>query len=295
MSYWDNLYIPKSIKSIVKAKITITLTEKVLKNIDSLVDNIFIRNRSHAIEYLIEKRLDKAKTGVILATGPSKELLISKGIFRATARIANNSLIELNLISLRSNGFKKIYIVGEQQVLTSVFSRVGDGMKYGIEIKYIEDNNPPGTGESLRLLKGDLKGTFLVLYGDTLVTKEDIDRLWKKHFDHNDIMTVMVAEASLLKGGSVLPIKKSFIKYDGDMITKTFPKHDGDHRQSKYAMTSMFIAEPEIFSYTGNWIEKDIIPAMVDKEMVHLYLSNSGELHIHSKEDLKFVKDMNVL
>ena len=51
----------------MKQKVSITINSKMLRDVDSLVDNIFIRNRSQSIEYLIEKALKETKTAVILA------------------------------------------------------------------------------------------------------------------------------------------------------------------------------------------------------------------------------------
>ena len=60
----------------MKKRITITLDEKILKNIDPVIDRIYIRNRSQAIEFLIGKTLGENKTAVVLATGPAKNLKI---------------------------------------------------------------------------------------------------------------------------------------------------------------------------------------------------------------------------
>jgi len=155
----------------MKEKVTITIDKKILRNVDAFIDRLYIRNRSQAIESLLEKRMDENKTAVILATGPSENLRISKDEFRATARIGKTTTIEFAIKNLRQNNFKKIFIVGEQPVLTAIFSLIGDGRKYGISIKYVDEENSPGTADSLRLLKDELKTTFLVVFGD-IVFKE---------------------------------------------------------------------------------------------------------------------------
>ena len=49
-----------------KTKISITIDEKILRDIDFIVDNIYIRNRSQAIEYLAKNALEENKIAVIL-------------------------------------------------------------------------------------------------------------------------------------------------------------------------------------------------------------------------------------
>ena len=96
----------------MKSKINISLDEKVLKNVDSIIDRVYVRNRSQAIEHLIENSFGREKVAAILATGPSKYLKIKGGQYRATAKIGNMSVAELAIKNLRSVGFNKIFIVG---------------------------------------------------------------------------------------------------------------------------------------------------------------------------------------
>ena len=48
-------------KPINKEKISITLDKTILKSIDNLSDNPLFRNRSHLIEYCINKFLEDEK------------------------------------------------------------------------------------------------------------------------------------------------------------------------------------------------------------------------------------------
>lgn len=274
----------------MKKKITITLADKILKNVDSIVDRLYIRNRSQAVEYLIEKTLGEDKTAVILATGPEKELRIGKEEYRITASLGNTSVIESSLRNLRENGFKNIFIVGEQLVLTSVFKKVGDGKRYGVKINFVEDNDPPGTGESLRLLKGEIKSTFIVIFGDILFNRIDINKLWKHHFRHRGIATIMVTDSSLIKGGAVIPVNKNAVKVEGGIVIRAHQKSKKPIKSTNEpssVFSAIFVAEPEIFSYTGDWIENDIFPVLAEKQLLYSYISSEGEYHIHSIEDAK--------
>jgi len=277
----------------MKKRITITLNEKILKNVDSVVDRIYIRNRSQAVEYLIEKTLGENKTAVILATGPSKNLKISNNEYRPTAKIKDTSVIEIAIKNLRENDFKNIFIIGEQPVLSSIFNLIGDGSRYGIKIKFIEDENPPGTAASLRLLKGEVKNTFLVVFGDIIFNKMDIKKLWSHHFKHPAIATLMVTSSPLTLGGSTVAIKKSPLKVEGNTVIKVYPKlirPIKELRDSAIIFSSIFIAEPEIIEYQGDSLENDIFPRLADKGFLYSYLSSEEEIHIHSKEDAKFVR-----
>jgi NDP-sugar pyrophosphorylase family protein len=276
----------------MKEKITISLDRKILNNVDSLVDRVYIRNRSQAIEYLLEKRLNEKRTAVILATGPASKLKINDKEYRSTAKIGNTTVIENAIKKLREKDFKKIFIVGEQPVLTAIFNLVGDGKKYGVFIRFIEEEKSPGTAESIRLLKDELKGTFLVIFGDIIFDKMDIEKLWKHHFRHKGFATLMVTNSYLIKGGGKNPVKKSAVKVEGNVVINAFHKQQNKIDKDSLVFSSIFVAEPEILNYSGYSLENDVFPKLAEKGFLYSYLSSEGETHIHSKEDAKKIKNI---
>jgi metal-responsive CopG/Arc/MetJ family transcriptional regulator len=46
----------------MKKKISITIGDHTIRDIASIIDNLFIRNRSQAIEYLVSSSLSEKKT-----------------------------------------------------------------------------------------------------------------------------------------------------------------------------------------------------------------------------------------
>ncbi|MFT4297915.1 MAG: nucleotidyltransferase family protein, partial [Candidatus Woesearchaeota archaeon] len=177
----------------MKSKISITLSDNVLKEIDNIIDNIYIRNRSQAIEHLINNSLGDNKTAVILSGGKQESLRISDNEFRATALIdksKNITLVEESVKNLRSHGFKTIFIIACKVILTDIFSILGDGTVYGVKINYIEDKESKGSANSLKLLKGKISSNFLVVYGDIYFNKINLDELWNSHIRQNAVATL---------------------------------------------------------------------------------------------------------
>jgi hypothetical protein len=54
--------------------------------------------------------------------------------------------------------------------------------------------------------------------------------------------------------------------------------------------SSAFVAEPEIFSYEGNWLENEVFPQLARKRALYGYLSSIGGAHVHSKEDIPIIR-----
>ena len=56
-------------KAMPKTRLTITLDEDILKRVDSAIDGSKIRNRSHAIEYLLSSCLVREASKVLILAG----------------------------------------------------------------------------------------------------------------------------------------------------------------------------------------------------------------------------------
>jgi NDP-sugar pyrophosphorylase family protein len=265
----------------MKSKISITISNKLLNEIDNIIDNIYIRNRSQAIEQLIANSLGENRIAVILSGGKEENLKISKTEYRLTAKIGKSTLIEEAIKNLRKNNFKTIYIIACKNILTETFSLLGDGLSYGVKINYIEDKEPKGNANSLKLLKGKIKSNFLIVYGDIYFNKINIDELWNSHLRHNAVITLMLTS-------SATPNNKGVVKIEGNKILNFIQK---PKKTDIYiGFSSIFVSGPEIFESNGNFLEKDVFPIMADKGMLNGHFSSEKEVHIHSKEDVKKIK-----
>ena len=261
-----------------KTKISITINEKTLQDIDSIIDNIYIRNRSQAIEHLAKNALGENKTAVILLGGNEQHIKIGKDEYRPTAKIKNNSVIELALKKLRGDNFKTLFIVARHVLLTRLFEMLKDGTDYGVKINYIEEKSSNGTADSLRLLKGKINSNFLVVYGDIIFNKINIEELWNDHIKQNAIATIMLTTNSK-------PSEKGTVRVEGNKVL-TFTQKP--KKSDIYLVFSpIFVTEPQVFEYAGSSLEFNVFPELAEKGLLNGHLSSEKEIHIHSKKDLK--------
>ncbi len=263
---------------MTKTKISITINEKTLKDIDSIIDNIYIRNRSQAIEHLAKNSLGENKAAVILLGGDEEKLRISKDFYRPTAMLRNNSIVELALKKLRENNFKSVFIIARHRLLTRLFELLKDGMDYGVKISYIEEKSSSGTADSLRILKGKISSNFLVVYGDVVFSKINIEELWNDHIKQNSIATIMLTTSSK-------PSEKGTVKVEGSKVLSFEQKPKAS--DIYLVFSPIFAAEPQILEYSGASLESDVFPELAEKGLLNGHLSSEKEVHIHSKKDLE--------
>lgn len=263
---------------MVKTKISITINEKTLQDIDSIIDNIYIRNRSQAIEHLAKNALGENKVAVVLLGGDEGRLRISKDAYSPTAKIKNESVIELALKKLRENNFKTVHIIARHSLLTKLFEILKAGVNYGVKINYIEEKASNGTADSLRLLKGRINTNFLVVYGDIIFKKINIDELWNDHLKQNAATTIMLTTSSK-------PSEKGTVRVEGNKVLAFTQK---PKRSDIYLVFSpIFVTEPQIFEYSGKSLELDVFPELAHRGLLNGHLSSEKEVHIHSKKDVE--------
>ncbi len=263
----------------MKTKISVTIEDNVLKGIDAIIDNIFIRNRSQAVEFLTKSALGEHKQAVILAGGPEEKLRISESEYRITARVGSSTVIEMAVKKLRENGFRDIYIVARHNVLTKVFDVLKDGSGYNVKVSYIEEKESKGSADSLRLLKGKINANFLAVYGHIIFDKVNIQELWSQHIKQG------TAVATLMLTTAPNPSEKGTVKVEGSRILEFLQK---PKKTEVYLVFSpIFVATPEIFNIEGGSLEYDVFPKLAEQGLLYGHTSAERERHIHSAGDVK--------
>ena len=264
----------------MKQKISITVNDKILRDVDSIVDNLFIRNRSQAFEYLIEKALKESRVAVILAGEGKQEK--GKIKHRYALKINHLTIIERTIKKLSNSGFNNIYIIAGHDILTHIFKIIGDGSDYGVKIEFIDEEIQEGTASALKLLKRKIKTTFLFVQSDIIFEDINILELWKQHLQEKTVTTMLVKS-------SIIPSNKAIyghVNLEGNKILSYVEKPTPKKLTSSLFFGGIFIAEPEIFSYIGKSLEHDVFPALAKRGLLGGQVASGEHLHIHTHEDL---------
>ncbi len=245
-----------------------------------MVDNIFVRNRSQAIEVVLKKAFDKDKIAVILLGGPEEKLVID-GEYLPEIVIRGNPLIERQIKKLREHNFREIFIVGRKKILEVIFEIMKEGQHYGVNINYVEEKESKGSATSLKLLRNRIKDTFLVLFGDLIFDAIKLDDLWESHLKNPNMATLTLITYKN-------PLVKGEVFLEGDKIVDFNQKPKKKTNENSYLVfCPIFVCEPELMQYSGPSLEQDIFPALAKKRLLNGYISSSSETHLHSSRDVK--------
>jgi len=253
-----------------RKKITITIREEILKKVDEIIDHTRIRNRSHALEYLLSQTLGpKIKQAFILAGGRGAKMKpVTEEIPKTLLPIAGKPILEYQVELLRDANIRDIVILlghlGEK-----IKYHFGDGGKFGVKISYVEQKAKEiGTAYALNLAKHYFSSSpFLMMYGDVLAEinlKDFIDF----HLSSGGLGTVALSSI-----GTTLPY--GMVRLRGKNIVE-FVEKPQKEGLSKVINAGLFCFEPGIFSYlslkTNLSLEKDIFPKLAKEGKLAGYL-----------------------
>ncbi len=250
----------------MKERLTITLDAELLKKIDSSIDGVNVRNRSHAIERLLDVVLaqNTPKKAVVLAGGHTVNVKGQGDIPKPMVLIKGRPILEYVIKELKRNGITEILIVigKSAEKITSYF---GDGSLFGIRLNYIKEDAPNGTSNALNLTRGLVgNGPFFVILGDNLF-KINLSEMYKQHITTKALATIALVTADITTGFGVT-------KLDGFKVTSFVEKPENE--KGKLVSAGIYIFNGTIFDF----LKKENNVGMIEKNLFP-DLSSAGNLY----------------
>jgi mannose-1-phosphate guanylyltransferase len=204
-------------------------------------------------------------------------------VYKSLLKIKGKTIIESAIKKLRENSFKTIYIIAGRSVLTEIINTIGDGSDYGVKINIIDEKEPRGDANSLKLLRGKVKTTFLVVNADIIFNNINLEKIWNSHLRQKGIATLVICSS---------PFNTSIVgtvKMEGNKIIEFSEKPL--RAESNLFWCGIFVAEPEIINYNGLKFGKDVFPELAKKGFLYGHIIGEEYIHIHTKDDLKKIEN----
>lgn len=205
-----------------RERITISIKKDLLDKVDSTIDGVGVRNRSHALENLISVCFGAKmkKNAVILVGGKSAVKSIPE--------------VKEMLFKLKDAGYEKVQIA-LGSLAEKIKESLGNGKEFGLVLEYVEEGE--GTGGALLPLKRTFRDTFLAFNpGNTF--PGNIDDLISFHKKHGLIATVATSDLPKLDGTYILEPKiYDYIPKDFSMLEEDiFPKLAKENQLAVFPM-----------------------------------------------------------
>lgn len=219
------------------------------------------------------------KKAVILAGGRGIRLYPYTSILpKPLLPIDNYPILEIVLRQLKRDGFKDIVLcVGYLASLIRAY--FGDGKKFGVRIRYSEEDSPLGTAGPMSLVEG-LDDDFLLMNGDIL-TDLDYGDFFRSHLEHGCLATVAVCQRRVAVSLGTIKLNKE--RYITNYVEKP--------NLNYYASMGIYAFQKEILAHIkhNSFLNiPDLIKILLKKkEAVSGYLYRGLWLDIGRPEDYK--------
>jgi len=253
-----------------RTRLTITLEKDVLKQLDGYIDGSRIRNRSHAIEYLLTKHFaPKVKKALILAGGKGLKMRpFTYEMPKCLLPVNNRPVLQYTIENLRRYDIRQLLIsVGHQG--GKIKEYFGDGSKFGVKITYL-DQAKAETGTAAPVLQAKKffnNQPFLIYYGDVLADL-DLGDLIDFHLSARTLVTMALTS-----------VKKSHdwgvVRLQGNKVYSFLEKPDARRDLSHVINAGIYVCEPKIFDYLRpetKRLEREVFTKLVSQHKLAGYL-----------------------
>lgn len=261
-----------------RTRVTITLKEDLLKNIDKLVDGTNIKNRSHAFEFLLGKnfacqRMNKA---VILAGGEGAALAGSSGkVSKILLPYQGKMFIEHIFEWLAKYGIGDI-VISAGNLSQEVKEKIGDGSRFGVQVSYLPKD--VGTASILKYLASVVDEAFLMMNGDVL-SSADLGEMFSFHKKTGGMCTIGMTTT---KDPSLF----GTVKMNGNQIVDFIEKPEKGKEESYLINAGIYIMEPGIFRMASSShasLEKNLFPFLAKNGRLFGYYLQGKWIHLDDK------------
>ncbi len=204
---------------------------------------------------------------IIMAGGKGTRLRpLTCSIPKPMVPILNQPVMEYTINLLKKYKIKDIAVTMAYlpTVITDYF---GTGEKWGVNLKYFNEEVPLGTGGSVKNAEEFLEGTFIVISGDAL-TDLNIKEAIRYH-------RMKKSKATLVLKREAIPIEYGVVITDEEgRIVRFLEKPSWGEVFSDTINTGIYILEPEVLTYynKGNNFDfsKDLFPRLL-RDHVPMY------------------------
>jgi NDP-sugar pyrophosphorylase family protein len=216
----------------------------------------------------MDSKLDHA---VILAGGVGSRLQPYTNVLpKPLMPVGNSAILEIIIKHLKSFGIKRITLsVGYLSELIVAF--FGNGEKFGVDITYIQEDEPLGTAGVLFNLKVE-KNPFILMNGDILTDINYLD-LFNFHNNNESLLTLAVFQRSIETEFGVLDIKddlllayeekpiishlvSSGIYVINPSVLKFLPEHKIKYDMPHFINNLLSLKVPlNCFKFSGIWLD----------------------------------------
>jgi dTDP-glucose pyrophosphorylase len=203
-------------------------------------------------------------------------------------KVGGKPILEIILESFITCGFYNFYI-STHYMSEKVVEYFGDGSKWGVNIQYVYEDSPLGTGGALGLLPSDIPELPLLMMNGDILAKLNFEELLTFHSQQKSSASMCVRQYDF-------QIPYGVVQTNGIEITDIIEKPVHQF----FVNAGIYVLEPHVFrsikagdridmpTLLSDYIAKDKKVSMFP---VHEYWLDVGQMKDFERAQIDFVKD----
>jgi dTDP-glucose pyrophosphorylase/predicted transcriptional regulator len=181
-------------------------------------------------------------------------------------QVGDKPILEIIIENFVKAGFHRFFISTHYRS-EMIRERIGDGSRWDIEVTYIHEDEPLGTGGALSLLPADAIREPIFLMNGDLLTTLDVNKLLEFHESHDAIATMCVREYEHR-------VPYGVIESDGVRITSMVEKPAYRY----FINAGIYVLSPEILIGLASGQRIDM-PTLLGQQIEHARAVNIFPVH----------------
>jgi len=255
---------------MTKQRVSLTLEEGLVDQIDQKVETGAFNNRSQAIQEYLKEHLSResVSTALVLCGGAQDDL-------ECMITLNGKPVLEHTIDHLIDSGVETIILLVSDQH-DQITDHFGNGSGYNASIEYLTEDEPLGTAGGLRQLRDRLSETFLLVNGDVLC-RADLQDMARTHRESEALATMALTTVQDTSPYGVVRLK-------GNSIIGFTEKPETGAAPSRLINAGMYLLEPEVIDLLPTEDEQqqvdveDLFEQLAEQQQLKGYVYD-GEWH----------------
>lgn len=224
------------------------------------------RKKGNFIVEAVKEKLSREATKVVILSGGEGTRMrpLTLSMPKPMLPLGYKPILEHTLQSYGSQGFHN-FVLSIGYLGEHIVKYFGNGSSLGINIQYVSENHPLGTGGALKNAENLINSTFVCTYGDVIFGNINLKEILQFHKEKQALGTIVLWKAKDVRRFGLVEIE------DGGKIVDFTEKPK--YMTAGLINAGLCILEPEIFKFIPKnkqvSLENDVFADIVKKESLY--------------------------
>jgi len=257
-----------------KAKLLSLMNRKGLKAIPLLEQGKLVGLET--LQHMVDKKIYDNPIFLMAGGFGTRLKPLTDNCPKPLLKLGGKPILEIILERFISAGFHQFYI-STHYMPEVIHAHFGDGSKWGVDIHYVHEEKPLGTGGALGLLPANLPDLPLIMMNGDVLTNVDMEELLNYHNEQDAMCTMCVCEYEY-------QVPYGVIQSQGQRVTKLVEKPI----EKYFVNAGIYVVSEALLKQVGHNQVIDM-PTLIEQQMekdelvslfpLHEYWKDIGQIH----------------